>query len=98
MTTDNQSIFEDGIRFIDNNCLDDDRCKKFICNELDENYVGNPQFKKMKSMISVAGQLQFSGSSNAVIIANSDFIKKEHLIQDLHCRNILTLFNTMAEA
>jgi hypothetical protein len=96
MSTDNQSVFEDGTRFIDNNCLDDDRCKKFICNELNENYVGSPQFKKMKSMISVAGQLQFSGSSNSVIIANSDFIKKEHLIQDLHCRNILTLFNTMA--
>ncbi|WP_171899529.1 hypothetical protein [Candidatus Marithrix sp. Canyon 246] len=37
---------------------------------------GNPQFKKQKSVISIAGQLQFSGSSNAVIIANSDYIKK----------------------
>jgi hypothetical protein len=98
MTNDNQSIFEGGINFLDNNCLDDDRCKRFICNELDENYVGNPQFKRMKSMISVAGQLQFSGSSNAVIIANTDYIKKDHLLDDLHCRNIFTLFNTLQEA
>jgi hypothetical protein len=98
MNTDNQNIFEDGIKFIDDNCLNADRSKKFICNELTENYVGNPQFKKMKSMISVAGQLQFSGSSNAVIIANTDYIKKDHLLDDLHCRNIFTLFNTLPEA
>jgi len=40
----------------------------------------------------VAGQLQFSGSSNSVIIANSDYIKKADILNNAHCQNIMQLF------
>lgn len=93
MEVDNNQILTSGTKFIDENFLAEDRCKRIICEGGIESYSGNPQFKKMKSMISVAGQLQFSGSSNAVIIANSDYLKKEHLIDNFHCKNIFTLFN-----
>lgn len=94
MNTDNQKTFTDSLRFIDENHLDEKRCKKFICDNIEEVYVGNAKFKKMKSTISIAGQLQFSGSSNAVIIANSDYLTREQLTDDLDCRRIFTLFDT----
>lgn len=93
MEVDNNQILTSGIKFIDDNSLDEGRCKRFVCNNIAEAYSGNPQFKKKKSMISIAGQLQFSGSSNAVIIANSDYLRKEHLIDNFHCKNIFNLFN-----
>lgn len=77
MKPNNKDIFENSESFISNNKSATE---------------GNLQFKKQKSVISIAGQLQFSGSSNAVIIANSDYIKKDDILKNTHCRNIIKLF------
>jgi hypothetical protein len=90
----NQQTVENGVKFIKDNSLDEERCKKYNCDKNTEEYKGSSQFKQLKSIISVAGQLQFSGSSNAVIIANSDYIQKEHLLADVRCISIASLFNT----
>jgi len=92
MKPNNKDIFEKSESFISNNTLATDRQRKFICKNLEEKYQGNPQFKEQKSVISIAGQLQFSGSSNAVIIANSDYIKKDDILNNSHCQNIIKLF------
>jgi len=88
-------------RFVDNNAykkvseeeiLNDKIQRRFICNNDTEEPTGKIEFKKLKSIISSAGQLQFSGSSNAVIIANSDYIKKSDIDANVHCQNIIKLF------
>lgn len=91
MEKDNEGIFKNSKTYIDNNAFDskfEKRQKKFI----NENYKGSLQFKKQKSTISVAGQLQFSGSSNAVIIANTDYIKEGKIKNSSTCNEIISLF------
>ncbi|WP_339724786.1 hypothetical protein [uncultured Paraglaciecola sp.] len=92
MKSNNEDIFTGGSNFLEDNNLATERQKKYTCNSENESYGGNVQFKELKSLISVAGQLQFSGSSNAVIIANSDYIKKDDILTNPHCINITTLF------
>lgn len=92
MINTNETIFECSKNYIENNILDTDRQRKFICNDNMEEPIGRIEFKKLKSIISSAGQLQFSGSSNAVIIANSDYIKKNDIFENVHCQNIIKLF------
>lgn len=75
MKKDNENIFDNINIFVKNNSLETNRQRRFICNNEEESYKGNIQFKEQKSIISIAGQLQFSGSSNSVIIANSDYIQ-----------------------
>ncbi|WP_319202256.1 hypothetical protein [uncultured Ilyobacter sp.] len=58
-----------------------------------EAYRGESKFYHEKSMISVAGQLQFSGMSNAVIISKSDLLNKESLMSSCHVNEILELFS-----
>jgi hypothetical protein len=96
MKTNNEDIFTGSSAFLEGNTLEDDRQKKYTCNIENESYGGTVQFKELKSLISVAGQLQFSGSSNAVIIANSDYIKKDDMLENQHCINITTLFELEA--
>ena len=93
MRVSNESIFENSNNFILNNILDAERQRRFICNNVEEHSTGRIEFKKEKAIIAAAGQLQFSGSSNAVIIANSDYIKKNDMHQNTHCQNIIQLFN-----
>ncbi len=92
MKQNNEKIFEKSQLFINENLLNTDRQKRYICNNLEEKFDGRVEFKEQKSIISIAGQLQFSGSSNAVIIANSDYIKKCDIESNIQCINILKLF------
>lgn len=90
MKLSNESIFEKSDAFIKDNELLVDRQKKYTCN--DNKYSGSTQFKKDKSIISIAGQLQFSGANNSVIITNSDYIKSEDLNSNECCKDIMELF------
>jgi hypothetical protein len=92
MKLNNENIFTNSEKFIEQNILENARQKRYICNNNEEKFSGAIQYKKEKSIISIAGQLQFSGSSNAVIIANSDYIKKSDILNNIHCINILKLF------
>jgi hypothetical protein len=92
MRAENEAIFQNGHDYIIKHGLDEARCKKFICNDVGENYKGSTQFKEDKSIISIAGQLQFSGASNAVVIANSDYITKAQLLNNPECINVAGLF------
>ncbi len=92
MKTNNETIFDNSQKFIENNLLDEERQKKLLCTNNNEKPIGNINFKEQKSIISIAGQLQFSGSTNAVIIANSDYIKKSDIENNNYCKNIIKLF------
>lgn len=92
MKPNNWKIFKNSGEFIKTTQLSNTRRTKFICTDKEEKTSGSTQFKKEKSLISVAGQLQFSGSSNSVIIANSDYIKKADILKNTHCKNIMELF------
>jgi len=92
MIPSNETIFRESSVFIEKNQLDDSRQRRFACTDIKEKPDGNIEFKKEKSIISVAGQLQFSGSTNAVIIAKSDYIKKDDILNNTHCQNIIKLF------
>lgn len=90
MKPSNDSYFDHSKAFIDNNPIDTERQKEFKCPE--EIYKSGNKFKVKKSIISIAGQLQFSGMNNTVIIANSDYIKKSDIDGNPHCQNIIKLF------
>lgn len=90
MKPSNDSYFDNSKAFIDNNSIDDERQKEFRCHN--ETYKSANKFKEKKSIISIAGQLQFSGMNNSVIIANSDYIKKVDIDANVHCQNIIKLF------
>jgi len=55
-------------------------------------YNNKCKFKDIKSIISIAGQLQFSGMSNAVIIGKSDYITKSDIENNEVCKDIINLF------
>ena len=59
---------------------------------MEEKVTGQVQFREAKFIISIAGQLQFSASSNSVIIANSDYIQKKDILDNKICTDIKTLF------
>ena len=88
----NQNIFKNSQDFIAANLLSEERQRKFVCTNKEEKVKGSIQFKEEKSVISIAGQLQFSGSTNAVIIANSDYIKKDDIENNQVCNNIIKMF------
>jgi len=92
MVPSNEHQFDGSISFMKKFTLEESRQRKFICTDEREEPHGNIEFKKEKSIISIAGQLQFSGSSNSVIIANSDYIKKDDILNNIHCQNIIKLF------
>ncbi len=92
MKKSNEKVFANSTEYINKNILETKRQKKFIYIQDREEYIGRVEFKKSKSIISSAGQLQFSGSSNAVIIANSDYIKKDDILNSQVCQDIIKLF------
>jgi hypothetical protein len=93
MKLNNEQVFDHSLKFINDNKLNSDRQKKYICDyEVDDKYEGSIQFKNDKSIISIAGQLQFSGSNNSVIIANSDYIQTDDIKGNNCCNDILNLF------
>ena len=93
MTKDNETIFSNCKDYITSNIISEDRRKEYVCTTEYEDYKTQNKFKEKKSLISVAGQLQFSGMSNAVIISNSDYIKKSDLDANNHCLDIKELFS-----
>lgn len=92
MKPDNESVFDNSEIFLNENTLLIDRQKEFICNNVEEKYKSKIEFKEKKSIISIAGQLQFSGMNNSVIIAKSDYIKKSDISSNSHCVDISALF------
>lgn len=88
----NETIFDESKNFITQYKLSVERQRKFICSNNEEKHEGRVNFKEDKSIISIAGQLQFSGSNNTVVIANSDYIKKSDIAANVHCQNIIKLF------
>jgi len=88
----NEVVFEESQTFINTHLLSETRQRKFVCTHEEEESRGSIQFKKEKSIISIAGQLQFSGSSNSVIIANSDYIKKSDIDSNVIFQNIIGMF------
>lgn len=93
MIPNNDEIFINSANFIDNyepTLLN--RQKEYICST-DGRYRGSVQFKKEKSIISIAGQLQFSGVNNSVIIARSDYIRASDIEGSSCCKDIMKLFD-----
>lgn len=72
----NEQIFDDAKQFIDTN----------YDNKRDKGYDFH------KASIGIAGQLQKSGSTNTVIIAQSDFLSKEKIMNNSKCIEIIAFF------
>ncbi|EJG1281194.1 TPA: DUF3226 domain-containing protein [Vibrio parahaemolyticus] len=79
-------------QFLQTNNIGEERQKEFVCTTATREYKAANKYKHKKSILSVAGQLQFSGSSNAVFISNSDFLSYEELTNNTHCQLIASLF------
>lgn len=92
MQPDNEQIFKDAENYINNNRLNEERQKEFVCTNTSQCYKERIKFQEKKSIISIAGQLQFSSMSNAVIIAKSDYIKHTDINNNSHCQQIKSLF------
>ena len=86
MHIDNGALFQKAAKFLDANILEPERTKEYDAKQ--DKYVGSKKYKPKKSQISVAGQLQFSGMNNSVIILKSDYIKKQTILQDIECKRI----------
>lgn len=52
-------------------------------------------YDQEKAIIGVAGQLQKSGSTNTVIIAQTDFINEIKIQEDSKCQEIIDFFNLL---
>jgi hypothetical protein len=88
----NETIFENTEAFISSNILTSiERQSEY--KPFDDIYNNKCKFKDKKSIVSIAGQLQFSGMANAVIIAKSDFIKKDDILNSNVCNDIMRMFN-----
>ncbi|MBL0687404.1 MAG: hypothetical protein JJV94_06240 [Sulfurospirillum sp.] len=81
MKPNNETIFENSLSFLDKNIQ-----KKY-----------KDKVKIKKSIISVAGQLQFSGVNNSVIISKSDYITCIDISNNKQCREIIKLFQSKNE-
>jgi len=94
MKKENEIIFESAQKYIQENKFENEnRTKEYVCSDIEEKYKGSSKFYEKKSIISVAGQLQFSAKSNSVIIEKSDFIKKSDLLNNETCKEIIKLFS-----
>jgi len=90
MNPTNETIFEKAEAFISFNILTPERQREY--KPFDDTYNNKCKFKDKKSIISIAGQLQFSGMANAVIISKSDFIKKDDILHSSVCNDIMKMF------
>lgn len=89
----NESLFLNSRKFLNENVLDDTRKKKY--DTFKDTYTGSAKknYKEKKSIIGVAGQLQFSGEANTVMIEHSDYITKEKIDNSAECRQIFELID-----
>lgn len=79
--------------FLINNALEEERTHKYSENLSGSRYTGSTQYNFKKSILSMVGQLQFSGDSNSVIIRDTDYIRKSILDHNTHCLAIWSLFS-----
>lgn len=91
MKPSNETIFNNAEAFISENTLTKTN-RKCEYKPIDGTYKTQQKFKDKKSIISVAGQLQFSGMANAVIIGKSDYITKTDIENSSVCQDIMKLF------
>ncbi len=80
MKLNNDKIFEDAERFIDEN-HNVARCRA-------------NNFDKKKSLVSTVGQLQKSGGSNVVCIGQTDYLTSEKIKANAQCIEITGFFNS----
>lgn len=81
MSEGNETIFENAANYFDSN-FDTHRAKK-------------NNAKKEKSMIGIAGNLQYSGVANNSIIQQSDYINKEKIDKNEDCQKIIQFFEKL---
>ena len=89
MQEENSSVLGKAVDFLSENALSPERTKEYDPRQ--DKYMGGKKYKFKKSQIAVAGQLQFSGMNNSVIILKSDYIKQKAILQDNECRKIAEL-------
>jgi hypothetical protein len=92
MRPSNEEIFKNTEAFVASNRLTPNEREKEY-KPFDDSYESQCKFKEKKSIIAIAGQLQFSGMANAVIISKSDFIKKADILDSDICNNIIKMFS-----
>lgn len=81
MSEGNETIFQDAATYFDAN-FDKKRAKK-------------NNAKKEKSMIGIAGNLQYSGVANNSVIRQSDYITKEKIDKNKQCQKIIQFFEEL---
>ncbi|KNH34347.1 hypothetical protein [Pantoea vagans] len=86
------AIFSAASDYLDRNRLPPQSCCELRIRDGVEGYGTANKFKLKKSIISTMGQLQFSGSSNIVVIKNSDFFKSVDLAASQVCNDIIRMF------
>lgn len=86
MRKENGELLDRAGAFLQANALEPDRTKEYDPKQ--DKYTSGKKYKPKKSQISIAGQLQFSGMNNSVIILKSDYIKKQVILQDAECKKI----------
>lgn len=78
MKQNNEEIFDSAEEFFDK-YFSEERCKK--------------KYDKSKSVICISGQLQKSGASNVVCIAQTDYLDSEKIRNDKSCQKIIEEIN-----
>jgi len=81
MSEGNETIFENAANYFDTN-FDNERAKR-------------NNAKKEKSMIGIAGNLQYSGVANNSIIQQSDYLNKEKIDKSKECQKITQFFEEL---
>lgn len=89
MRRENEELFDRSMDYLRTNELPPDRTREY--DPMQDKYMRGKNYKPKKSQISVAGQLQFSGMSNSVIILKSDYMKKQTILRDEECMKIAGL-------
>lgn len=84
MQTDNEKIFEDAKNYIETH-YEVKRVKK------------KKNFNEDKAIIGIAGQLQKSGTSNNVIISQTDYITLDKVNEDTKCQEIISFFQLLSK-
>jgi hypothetical protein len=92
MKDSNEDIFVNAEKFLKDNKLNEERTKEY--NPISDSYVGRRNnYSVKKSLIGVAGQLEFSGVNNTVIIEQSDYIRQADISSSDECLNIYNLIS-----
>jgi hypothetical protein len=67
--------------------------KDYLVNNYDSNRGKAGDYDEQKSLIGIAGQLQKSGSTNTVIISQTDYLAADKISADEKCQKIIAFFN-----